>query len=299
MAGIKHLVIGGGGPTGLILFGLLSRLAQENYWSPDEIQTIYATSFGAIIAVCISLGYNWEDLEDYLVKRPWNKLVDFNLRSCVNAIYSKGLISGDFCRQALIPLLTAKDYEEDITLQQFYKATGKEIHMYAVDANQDPLTTVDISYKSHPEMKIWEAVTISASVPILFPPCLYEGQCLIDGGILNNYPARSFLNDWPEEAANALGVKLKFEAAETSEGIDEETTIFEFMGVCVKKLIRMVYPDHATLPLQIECSSPNRNISDWLNILGMSEARQSLIDDGKNYADRHLLQQREGATSEK
>ena len=113
--------------------------------------------------------------------------------------------------------------------------------MYAVDANKSPLTTVDISYKSHPEMKIWEAVTISAAVPILFPPYLYEGQCLIDGGILNNYPARSFLNDWPEEAGAALGVKLKFEAEESREGIDEETTIFEFMGVCVKKLIRMVY----------------------------------------------------------
>lgn len=285
---IKHLVIGGGGPTGLMLFGLLSELAEQKFWNPDNIESIYATSFGAIIAVCISLGYNWNDLEDYLVKRPWHKLVDFNLRGCVNAIYTKGLVSGDFCRQALSPLLTARDFDEDINLLDFYNKSHKEIHVYGVDTNSEILTVLDISYKTHPTLKLWEAITISAAVPILFPPYLFEDKCLLDGGILNNYPSRSFIEQRESEIDHVLGVKLNFNSNPENEKIEAETTIFEYMGMCVKKLIRMSYPEHARLPLQIECVSPDRDINGWLKILNHPDARQELIDTGRERAKSYL-----------
>ena len=85
-----------------------------------------------------------------------------------------------------------------------------------------------------------------------------------------------------------LGVKLKFNSNPDNEKIEAETTIFEYMGMCVKKLIRMTYPEHAKLPHQIECVSLDRDINGWLKILNHPDARQELINTGRETAISYL-----------
>jgi len=52
---IKHLVIPGGGPVGLKALGALQYLEQNGFWNIADIETIYATSAGAIISVLLTL----------------------------------------------------------------------------------------------------------------------------------------------------------------------------------------------------------------------------------------------------
>ena len=52
---IKHIVISGGGPTGLKALGALQHLERNGFWNIDEIISIYATSAGAIVAVLLAL----------------------------------------------------------------------------------------------------------------------------------------------------------------------------------------------------------------------------------------------------
>lgn len=59
---IKHLVISGGGPLGLRFLGALEHLEQHNYWKLQDIESIYATSIGSIIAVFICLAFDWDTL---------------------------------------------------------------------------------------------------------------------------------------------------------------------------------------------------------------------------------------------
>lgn len=71
---IKHLVISGGGPTGFLSYGVASYLAKKDFWKLEDIKSIYGCSIGAYMGVVLSLGYEWEWLDDYFIKRPWEKL---------------------------------------------------------------------------------------------------------------------------------------------------------------------------------------------------------------------------------
>ena len=52
---IKHLIISGGGPIGFRYLGALQHLEQKGIWKLEDIQTIYATSIGTILAIMICL----------------------------------------------------------------------------------------------------------------------------------------------------------------------------------------------------------------------------------------------------
>ena len=67
---IKHIVISGGGPTGFITYGAVRYLSKEKFWDLKNIETIYGSSIGALMGVVFSLGYDWEWLDDYFIKRP-------------------------------------------------------------------------------------------------------------------------------------------------------------------------------------------------------------------------------------
>ena len=60
---IYHLVISGGGPLGLRYLGALQYLEKNGYWSLSNIESIYATSIGSIIAVFLCLNFDWETLK--------------------------------------------------------------------------------------------------------------------------------------------------------------------------------------------------------------------------------------------
>ena len=65
---IKHLVMSGGGPTMLQTLGALNYLVINNFVDLENIETIYGTSAGAIIGVCIALKFDWDTINDYIIK---------------------------------------------------------------------------------------------------------------------------------------------------------------------------------------------------------------------------------------
>ena len=71
---IKHIVINGGGPSGLLSYGALRYLFKKNFLNMENIKSIYGTSIGGVFGVMLSLKYDWDTLDDYLTKRPWHKV---------------------------------------------------------------------------------------------------------------------------------------------------------------------------------------------------------------------------------
>jgi hypothetical protein len=71
---IKHLVISSGGPAGHMMYSILRTLNLKGIWDIKNIKTIYGSSIGSYIAIILSLRYEWQVLDDYLIKRPWEKI---------------------------------------------------------------------------------------------------------------------------------------------------------------------------------------------------------------------------------
>ena len=71
---IKHLVISSGGPAGHMMYSILRTLNLKGVWDTKNITSIYGSSIGSFVAIIIALRYEWEVMDDYLIKRPWEKI---------------------------------------------------------------------------------------------------------------------------------------------------------------------------------------------------------------------------------
>ena len=88
---IKHLVISGGGPIGIMYLGAIEYLHDEGFFKMEEIESIYATSIGTMIAVFIALNYDWETLNKYVIERPWNDVFKISAKQIMDAYTNKGI----------------------------------------------------------------------------------------------------------------------------------------------------------------------------------------------------------------
>ena len=57
----------------------------------DNITSMYGTSIGSWLAVCFSLNYDIQTLDDYIIKRPWDKIVTVSHENIFDIFSNKGI----------------------------------------------------------------------------------------------------------------------------------------------------------------------------------------------------------------
>ena len=93
---IKHIVFTGGGPVGLVEYGALKYLTEKKFIAHENIESLYTISIGGIIGLIYILNFEWAWMDDFLIKRPWNKLFNITYSSYINILYEKGIINKTF-----------------------------------------------------------------------------------------------------------------------------------------------------------------------------------------------------------
>jgi predicted acylesterase/phospholipase RssA len=280
---IHHLVLSGGGPAGLISYGAIKQLSKQDIWSLDNIKSIYGCSIGAYIGVVISLGYAWEWLDDYIIKRPWSKVVSFNAQTILDAYEQKGLLGEKFILESLKPLLGAKELSEQCTLKELYEFNNIDIHFYTTNINSARLCKVDLSHTTHPELSVIKALCMSTSYPLAFKPVCIDEDCFIDGGLLNNYP----LNDCiiqtgchPDEILAFKNIWL----SESEHKVTNESSIIDYMVFLIKKMQHEICTEKNQPDIKhtFNCKVENLSgLSVWLTAVATEEARAELIHSGE------------------
>ena len=205
---IEHIVINGGGPTGLISYGALKHLFEHNFLHMDNIKSIYGTSIGGIVGTILSLKYDWNILDDYFIKRPWENVFKIEPDNLFEMYYSKGIFQFSIVNEIMKHLLTAKDLSVSITLQEFYEFTNIDHHFFTVEMNS--FKKVDLNHKSHPDLCLITALEMSSAVPILCKPVFIEDNCYIDGGLFDNYPINECLLNEKCTEEHILGICNKW-----------------------------------------------------------------------------------------
>ena len=285
---IKHLVLSGGGPSGLVTYGAAKYLAQSGLWSLKNIKSMYGCSIGAYFAIVLSLNYEWSWLDDYYIRRPWEKLVKITGNDFMQIFTEKGLVGEQVIRESLAPLFIAKDLAVNITLAELYAYNGIDVHMYSVNINTDTLTKVDISHTTHPTLPVVRALWMSMAFPFLIKPVCTGADCFIDGGLLNNFPLQDCLDqnaDCGEGGCEILAFKNVC-LNKPSAIISAESSFIDFFVSCITKLTLAVDTEHLqpVLPNVVNCYVDNGNYSTWLDAISTQEARQKLVENGEAFA---------------
>jgi len=280
---IKYLVISGGGPTGFLTYGAAKYLALQKFWNLDDIIAIYGTSIGAYIGIILALGYQWNWLDDYFIKRPWSKLLKITPSDFISVLSEKGLIGNDFIIQTIKPLLEAKDLDENITLKEFYNLNKIDIHIYTVDINASPQPlVVDLSHKTHPNLSLVQALIYSSAYPLIFKPSFDGEHCYIDGGVLNNYPLNYCLENSKCDKNEILAFKNIWSSKRVI--VDKDSHLIDYLLLLVRKLQHMVSsePNQANIANIVQCIAEDiTDISSWEEALISAEHREKLIQRGE------------------
>lgn len=277
---IKHIVCSGGGLAGFAFYGALKESHRKGIWDISTIQTIYGTSVGTIVAVMIALNYDWETLDDYLIKRPWQTVFTFNLYSILDTINNQGMFGIEIIKDIFLPLFNGKDIQMGITMVDFYNLTKIEIHMCSTNVNSFEL--VDISYKTHPDWTIIEAVYSSCSVPVLFSPLIKENECYCDGGLIANYPLKQSIQNGcnPSEI---LGVQYKGRnVEECNQKITNRTSLLDYTFTVINRLIGNAFysGEQYDIAYEYDIWCPSLSLCDLLNATSESDLRVQLIQYG-------------------
>ena len=295
---IKHLVISGGGPAGFLTYGALKQLAIRNFWRLSDLKSIYGCSVGAFFGVIVSLGYDWEWLDDYFIKRPWEKLLHI---SALTFFEKKGLLDETFIAESIASLLSAKDLNVSITLKEFYAYNNIDIHMYTTNINTPLIEKVDLSHTTHPDLTVIQALTMSMCYPFLFKPvCLNEHECYIDGGLLNNYPLNDCLVQQKCDASEILAFKNVWRDAdddmmnreqENKRCIKEESSVLDFLIVLMQKMHSFINTERLQpdVPNTLYCQIDNmEGLDRWLHALTDEDTRKMMIEKGAMQAEAFL-----------
>jgi predicted acylesterase/phospholipase RssA len=287
---IKHLVIAGGGPLGLCFLGALEHLNEHKVWNIEDIESVYATSIGTIIGAFICLKYDWETLNKYIIERPWHDAFKVTGKQIFDAYRKKGLFDKRIAEIIFSPLLKAKDLSVDITLKEFYDYSKIEFHLYAFELNK--FETCDFSYKTHPDLSLMQALTMSCALPGIFMPVCIENECYIDGGVMCNFPSGHCLADHPDEN-EILGINRSTKKDEQHYNtINDESSILDF--VMVFSINAMNYISNSvkktTLKNEVICYSDGKELT--LEVIKESisniEMRKTWLKQGQQYAEAYL-----------
>ena len=288
---IKYLVIGGGGAGGYSIYGAMKHLCKEKFWNINDIKIIYATSIGALISVFISLKYDWESLDDYLIKRPWDKVITLKPMNVLNILSKKGMFDIDLIKDVLNPLLTAKELSESITLKEFYEYNNIEIHMYTVNINESLPTKVDLSYKTHPELELYKAIAMSSAFPIIFSP-IYDGSgCYIDGGVLNNFPLNDTINNCINENNNSDEIlAFKVSSKHKIPNIINDSTLINYIYSLIDGLRKLVSTENYQCEIKniVECKLDSNYFYDWKEAVVSETTRTNMINIGMKYGEEFM-----------
>jgi predicted acylesterase/phospholipase RssA len=202
---IEHIVLCGGGPVGLVQYGALKYLTSIKYLDYNNIKSIYATSIGCIISFVYIINLEWSWMDDFLIKRPWEKLVNFTPYDFLNMFYAKGLLNLEFVTNCLKPLYLAKDIDLSITLKEFFDLTNIEFNLYT--CNFTRFEKEKLNYITYPDLPVIEAIYMSLTIPILCVP-FYKNDCFyFDGGILVICPLNECITDKKCDEASILCFK--------------------------------------------------------------------------------------------
>jgi NTE family protein len=161
------LVLSGGGARGVAHIGVLKALEELGL----KFSQIAGTSAGSIVGAMYAYGYSPDAIMDII------RQISF-YRSLRPAWTWAGLLKMDFMKGLLLKHMPANSFEAlkiplTIAATEVYKG---EIHYFT-------------------EGELVPAIMASCSIPAMFRPMSYRGGLYIDGGVIDNMPARPIRND--------------------------------------------------------------------------------------------------------
>lgn len=205
------LCLSGGGARAYAHIGVIRALREANC----PIDFVGGASMGAVVAACVAKGWSDEEIDRRIRKAfvESNPLGDYTLPVV-------SLVKGNRVEKRL------KEHFGEICISDL------DIPFYAVSSN-----LTDGALRIHTRGKLREALRATIALPGILPPVVDNGEVLVDGAVLNNFPADIMRN-------THRGFTIGCDVARAPQGLKADDFIDppEFSGWVVRHGFRAAPP---------------------------------------------------------
>jgi NTE family protein len=198
------LVLGGGGMKGIAHIGVVKAL-EEAAIRPDAV---IGTSIGALVGALVAGGLGWRELTEIARRLRRDDIVALNRRSLwLGGIRSTSVFEDrpflDWMERVL-PVRRFSELIMPLRVNATSLVSGEEV-WFGQGCRRD--------------IDLLQAIYASCALPVYFPPLRFDGDVLVDGGILNAFPL-SQAAAW--DAERVIGVDVGSDFAPPPEGFFEQ-----------------------------------------------------------------------------
>lgn len=275
---IKNIVISGGAVWGFSAYGIIKQACEKHYIDLKNVKSYYGTSVGTMLAVLFALDYDFNTMDDFLIKRPWHTIFEKGLLSLIEIYNKMGLYSFESMIQIFTPLFKGKDIPINITLLEFYEKTNIEFHFYTIDINEFKI--IELCHNTHPDWGVVEAVYASCAVPVAFQPFIKDNKLYCDGGFINNFPLHNCLENG-ENPDSIFSINLCGHQMNAN-NINTNSTLFEYVfHIIINFVLKITNEnDKHNIKNKIIVQKQNITLNDLFLSFSNCEKRQLLIQLG-------------------
>lgn len=183
---LTHLVLSGGGFSGLAYIGILRFLATERACS--SVRYVAGTSMGAFFATAFALRVPPAELEDlgYRVFRD-TEYTHYPPDALLGLFQTYGMDDGARFRRPLEPYGGA-----DLTFRDLAKRFGRHLVICATCLETQRPTY--FSSETTPDVPVLHAMIASMAIPFLIRPVRIGDRHYVDGALTDNIPYAPFLH---------------------------------------------------------------------------------------------------------
>jgi predicted acylesterase/phospholipase RssA len=211
----RRIYLCGGGVNAIAHIGVLEEL--EGREQLKLIGEWIGISAGALLAMCLVVGYTLPECREFMVGFDFNELSDPD--SAPGWVVNGGFDTGNRLQRLICALLNQKGFGPETTFEELFRRSGRSLRVYATDLNSG--TLVEYSPTLTPTYPLKYAVRASMSIPYYFQPvtCPQTGHLLVDGGVITNFPL-SWMSEKDREETLAVCFWNTVEAQDSLELMD-------------------------------------------------------------------------------
>jgi len=194
----KYLVFEGGGVKGLA-YTKIPKVLKE-FGILHNINKVAGSSVGSIIALLIALKYDSEEIIEIMKNLNLAEFKDTRPSytwKMYNLVFKCGIYSGQLFENWIKEHIYYITGSYETTFKELYEYS--EIELVITGTSLATKSTQFFSYKTTPDMEIWQACRISVAIPCFFTPVKIDNDLYVDGGLLYNYPIWIFDNPFSYE----------------------------------------------------------------------------------------------------
>lgn len=187
------LVLSGGGARGFAHIGTLKMI--DSLGIP--IDYIAGTSMGGIIGALYATGYSGLEIERLARETDWQEMfTDQPARSSIPYLQKKddGIFQLELGLEGFTPVIPSGLIEGQKIALKFANLTSSTPHIMHFDSLAIPYRCIAVDLISGKEVvlkqgSLAKAMRATMAIPTVFSPVEWGDSLLVDGGILNNFPA--------------------------------------------------------------------------------------------------------------